>query len=371
MKGEFSKFRWICTIIGLFFSLVDIGSDLLLSVQYFRQGLYIWFALTLVFVLVGSICAQTFSYAWFKDDSDRNGESEAHCIPFLHLLQMGFFTRYYDLLKRSYKCVWNKQHLTENQCGLCRDQRELFGLAADLSMLRLIETFLESVPQLLLQSYIILQHQHTSKMQYISMSVSFVTVAWCTVDYWRCLRRSLPNTDEMPRGIPTVVYLLYKVLTISARILSLTLLIMLNTFTLLGLLFIWLVGTVWAHVVNTSFCTSRWLEELYRGVIGVILIFTFFNVKGKKTRTVMCVYYLLSLLQNLSAPFLLFLFDPTSEISDYFLPVTLFILMSNVAGLGFLIVYYAALHPQRNQSDEVDGPAIITSRTRMEQFLSL
>lgn len=367
----FSRFRWICTLIGLIFSVVDIASDFLLSLQYFREGHYTWFGLTLLFILAGSLCAQIFSYSWFRDDCNIEEETNAQTTRtgLLHLLHLGFFTRYYDLLKRSFSCVWRADSRSSNV-------RELFGLAADLSMLRLMETFLESVPQLLLQTYIMLQHQRTSKLQYLSMVVSFLNVAWSTVDYWRCLRRSLPNTTEMPGGTPTVIYLLYKILTITARILSLTLFIMLTSWSILMLFFIWLTVTVWAHIVKTHFCTSLCLEELYRSVVGVILVFTFFNIKGKKTKTEMGIYYVMSILHNFSAPGFLYLFIPVIAESDFFLPVTVFILISNTLGLVFLILYYSALHPQnQDESDVVDGMVTrntnSSSTSRSDGFLRL
>lgn len=209
------------------------------------------------------------------------------------------------------------------------------------------------------------------------MVVSFLNVGWSTVDYWRCLRRSLPNTEEMPRGMPTIIYLLYKILTITGRILSLTMLIMLTPWNILGLVLIWLATTVWAHMLRTDFCTSPYLEELYRGVVGVILVFTFFNIKGKKTKIEMSIYYFISMLHNFSAPVLLYLLVPKTAASDFFLPVTVFILMSNTIGLVFLILYYSVLHPRnQDESDVVDGMVtenIIASSTasRSDRFLRL
>ncbi|MCJ8745735.1 hypothetical protein PDJAM_G00133830 [Pangasius djambal] len=368
----FTRFRWICTFVGLVFSVVDIASDLLLSLQYFREGHYTWFALTLSFILIGSLCTQIFSYSWFRDDYNDEEETQTQTthMGLLHLLHLGFFTRYYDLLKRSFSCVWRARSRSSNEM-------ELFGLAADLSMLRLMETFLESVPQLLLQTYIMLQHQRTSKLQYLSMVVSFLNVAWSTVDYWRCLRRSLPNTEEMPRGIPTAVYLFYKILTITARILSLSLFIMLSPWSILVLFVMWLLVTGWAHVVKTDFCTSLCLEELYRSVVGVILVFTFFNIKGKKTKKDMSLYYVIVTLSNFLAPVLLFLVIPRTAESDFFLPVTVFIVISNTMGLGFLILYYSALHPRnQDESDVVDGMVTVNTNnssttSRSDRFLRL
>lgn len=208
------------------------------------------------------------------------------------------------------------------------------------------------------------------------MAVSFLNVAWSIVDYWRCLRRSLPNTKEMRGGIPTVIYLLYKTLTITARILSLTLIIMLSSWNLLVLGSLWLAGTVWAHMIKTDFCTFQCLEELYRAIVGVILVFTFFNIKGKKTKKQMSIYYVLSTLHNFSAPLFLFLFMPKTMESDFFLPVTVFILTSNTMGLGFLILYYKALHPgNRVESDAVDGMVTLNTNNpspcrRFDRFLT-
>lgn len=189
----------------------------------------------------------------------------------------------------------------------------------------------------------------------ISMVISFLNIAWTTVGFWRCLRRSLCGTA--PRGFPWLVYLLYKVLTISARILSLTLLVMLDVCSVAALGFLWLMGVVWAHVVKTDFCTSLCLEFLYRGVVGFILIFTFFNVQGQNTRVPMTVYYVFSTLQNLAAPLLLFLLRPGAQGLDFYLPVVSIIVTAEFLGLMFLLLYYAALHPKNHKplQDEMDG----------------
>ncbi|XP_016301542.1 XK-related protein 9 [Sinocyclocheilus anshuiensis] len=375
---RFTWFRWLCTVFGLLFYLADIGSDFLLSVQYFKSGHVTWAALTLVFVLVGSLCIQIFSYAWFKDDKenyeeDDKGLSTCHLIS-IHVLQIGIFTRYVHLLKRSFKALRSEDTQEE-------EQFHLFGLATDLSMLRMFEMFLESVPQLVLQVYIILEHNHRSNLQYISMAMSFLTIAWATVDYRRCFRRSLPNLKEMPSGIPTAVYLSYKIFTITPRILSLTLFIMLSTFSTVAMACIWLVGTVWAFVEDTDFCTSRVLEYLYRTIVGVILLFTFFNIKGENAKVHMTVYYIFSVGQNLAAPILLFLLKPESEGTDYFLPIIFFILVSHSMGLGFLGLYYSLLHPHQpcrekiadeiDGMDQVDGMNHEPKTTRFERFLRI
>ncbi|KAM3860651.1 XK-related protein 9 [Diretmus argenteus] len=239
-------------------------------------------------------------------------------------------------------------------------------------MLKLFETFLESVPQLLLQLYIMLGHDESSIMQCLSMAFSFCNIAWTLVDYRRCLRRSLPHVREMPSGLPTVVYLLYKLFTITPHILSCSLLLMLSPYNAIALVFIWLLGTVWAYWLQTDFCSCKSLEWFYRAIIGVILTFTFFNVKGQDTKVAMSLYYLLYSLMNIAAPILLTLLKPETQKMKHLLPVTIVIFVGTASGLVCLVLYYTLLHPKgkRREADEVDGLEKEPETTlRMTRFL--
>ncbi|XP_066497423.1 XK-related protein 9 [Hoplias malabaricus] len=347
---EMTRVLWVSTMLGLLCSAADTMSDLLLGIQYFREGRCVCFALTLTFIVVASVVTQIFSYAWFRDDGPKDKTLTKFQLITVHLLHMGFFTRHLQLLKASFGCVW---------CGrtspASADDKALSALR-DLSMLRLFETFLESVPQLLLQLYIVLQQQDATVIQSLSMVVSFLSTAWTLVDFWRCLRRSLPQRGAMLRWFPAAVYLLYKALTISARILGLVLLLKLNLYCVLVLLLQWLLCGLWTHKVKTEFCTSLCLEILYRAMVAFILIFTFFNIKGQNTKVPMIVYYVVVSLQNISAPLLLFILSPSVLDHDLYLTLTAFILVANTMGLFFLALYYWALHPTLSrQADVVDG----------------
>lgn len=59
--------------------------------------------------------------------------------------------------------VWKRTSHTEEEINDVH--QSLFGLATDLSMLKLFEAFLESVPQLLLQLYITLGQGEISILQ--------------------------------------------------------------------------------------------------------------------------------------------------------------------------------------------------------------
>lgn len=207
------------------------------------------------------------------------------------------------------------------------------------------------------------------------MAFSFLNVAWSMVDYRRCLRRSFAQLTEMPSGLPTIVYLLYKLFAISTRIFSLSLLLALSPLSIFFMALVWFLGTAWAFVQHTNFCTSKVLEFMYRAIVGVILVFTFFNVQGQKTKVPMIVYYIVYFLQSVSTPFLLYVFKPNVLRYEY---ATAGIAAGLLIGLGLLCVYYARLHPRETQrlhvADEVDGmerQEAQSDKARMTRFLQI
>lgn len=261
-------------------------------------------------------------------------------------------------------------------------------------MLRLLEAFLESVPQLLLQLYIVLDRQECSLVQsepsflsihdftstsltllsfaVLGMSFSFVNAAWALVDYRQCLRRSLPDVKETPCGLPTAIYLFYKLFTITSRVLGYALLLIFSIYSTVGLTIVWLLGTIWTHRLHTDFCSSQSLEFLYRAVVGVVLTFTFFNVKGQGTKDAMITYYFLHSLVNVLSLLLLAIVRPELLTVTVLLCISVLMAACSVLGLGCLILHYLLLHPTEawREADEVDGLGIkAESKMRLKDFL--
>lgn len=69
--------------------VADISSDIVVSVLYYVDGSYLWFSLTLGFVIVSSIVTQVFSAKWFHEDS----EDQSWSTYLLHLFQLGPIVR--------------------------------------------------------------------------------------------------------------------------------------------------------------------------------------------------------------------------------------------------------------------------------------
>ncbi|XP_043923086.1 XK-related protein 9 isoform X2 [Protopterus annectens] len=245
--------------------------------------------------------------------------------------------------------------------------------ATDLCMLRLFETYLESAPQIILQSYILLHSEKRTLIQYAAIVTSFCSISWSTMDYHQSLRKSLPDKKRILWGFPACSYLLYKLFTISSWILSLTLLadvVLWATPILMAIL--WILGTVWACLQYTTFCTSKLLEYFYRMVVGIILIFTFFNIKGQKTKKHISVYYLFRMLGTTTILCLYWYTKPLCSESAYFPAVSVTVVLTLGLGIICLILYYGFLHPNvtdREQPFDVVDGLLDKKKSRREHFL--
>lgn len=65
---------WIILALLVFFW--DVGTDLFLAMDYYRRQDYLWFGLTLFFVLVPSLLVQILSFRWFVQDYTGGGLGE-------------------------------------------------------------------------------------------------------------------------------------------------------------------------------------------------------------------------------------------------------------------------------------------------------
>ncbi|XP_013373598.1 PREDICTED: XK-related protein 9 isoform X2 [Chinchilla lanigera] len=250
--------------------------------------------------------------------------------------------------------------------------KEVIDGVTDLSMLRLFETYLESCPQLIIQLYLLLEHGQANLSQYAAIMVSCSAVSWSTVNFQISLRKSLPDKNLLKGFCPIATYLFYKLCTLLSWMLSIVFLLFINVKIALFLLFLlWLAGLVWAFKRQTQFCNSKSMEFLYRIVVGVILIFTFFNIKGQNTKCPMFCYYIVRALVTLGI-LIVFWLCPLSIFNLYYLiAISITVVLSFLLGIIFLTVYYGIFHPNRGKEtecDEIDGKSV-QNDCRMRYFL--
>ncbi|KFV53294.1 XK-related protein 9, partial [Gavia stellata] len=241
-------------------------------------------------------------------------------------------------------------------------QKQAIDVVTDINMLRVFKTFLETTPQLFVQIYTLMDHGKNNFWQYVAIIMSFCGISFSTVDYQISLRKSLPDKDEF-RVLPKLVYLFYKLLTITSWTLSISLITLLHVrSSVILLIFLWICGFTWTLKQHTTFCKSKKMEYLYRTVVGIILIFTFFNIKGRKTKVCISIYYATHTVVTLGILFVYMFWKPSIIKEIHFTIVSILTVLSLVLGIIFLVAYYRHFHPTaycRPQacSDEVDGEA--------------
>ncbi|XP_065608624.1 XK-related protein 9 isoform X1 [Cyrtonyx montezumae] len=226
-------------------------------------------------------------------------------------------------------------------------------------MLRVFKTFLETTPQLFVQIYVLMEHNNHNFYQYAAIIISFCGISFSMVDYQISLRKSLPDKEEF-RVLPKLVYLFYKLLTITSWILSISLMTLLSIrSSIILLILLWSCGFAWTLKQHTTFCKSKEMEYLYRTVVGIIILFTFFNTKGRKTKACISIYYATHTFVTVGILFVCLFWKPAVLKQIHFTVVSILTILSLMLGIIFLVVYYKYFHPtiyckQRMFFDEVD-----------------
>ncbi|XP_032877257.1 XK-related protein 6 [Amblyraja radiata] len=346
---------WIVIALLIFFS--DVGTDLWLAADYYLKQDYWWFGLTLFFVLVPSVLVQILSFRWFMQDyaggglggveglSSRRPGYNRCCRTsvwiwqtVIHILQLGQVWRYIRTMYLGIQSRRKNEHQRRFYWAMMYEY-------ADVNMLRLLETFLESAPQLVLQLCIMIQKNQAETLPCLSSMASLMSLAWVLASYHKLLRDSRDDKKSMSyRG--ALIHIFWRLFTISSRVISFALFA--SIFQLYFGIFVvvhWCAMAFWIIHGGTDFCMSKWEEILFNMVIGIVYIFCWFNVKEGRTRYRMFAYYAVILTENAALTFLWYLYrDPTA--TDFYAMTALCtVFISFVAGAAFMFLYYGLLHP--------------------------
>ncbi|XP_067273179.1 XK-related protein 6b [Pseudorasbora parva] len=356
---------WIVLALLVFFW--DVGTDLWLALDYYVKQDYLWFGLTLFFVLVPSVLVQILSFRWFVQDYTGGGlgsveglssgrratagtsagvYGRARCCrvsvwvwqTLIHILQLGQVWRY---IRTMYLGIQSRRQ-KENQR---RFYWAMMYEYADVNMLRLLETFLESAPQLVLQLCIMIQKNRAETLQCVSAVASLLSLSWVLASYHKLLRDSRDDQKSMSyRG--ALVHLLWRLFTISSRALSFALFA--SVFHLYFGIFVvlhWCAMAFWVIHGGTDFCMSKWEEVLFNMVVGVVYVFCWFNVKEGRTRYRMVVYYSLVLLENTILTALWYAYRDPVATDSYAASALCGVFLCFASGVACMVLYYGVLHP--------------------------
>ncbi|XP_078110164.1 XK-related protein 7 [Sander vitreus] len=384
---------WTLCALLVFFS--DGASDLWLAADYYLRRDYWCFALTLVFVIVPSVVVQVLSFRWFaydfsetvesgtaaaavvaasgaeesdfstKDSGERGagrsaaagvlsgpdtgGGAQGCCRAFMwffqaiiHIFQLAQVWRYVHALYLGVMSRWHRDPERRHYYWC------MMFASADISMLRLLESFLKSAPQLVLQLSIMIQASQVLPLQGLSASASLISLAWMVASYQKVLRDS--RDDKLPMTYKAViVQILWHLFTIGARTLAFALFA--SVFQLYFGIFIvahWCIMTFWIIQGETDFCMSKWEEIIYNMMVGIVYVFCWFSVREGRTRCRMLIYSLTVLIENVALTTAWYLYRGPRT-SDFYAVIMVCVVASSYAlGTFFMFVYYCLLHP--------DGP---------------
>ncbi|XP_069813673.1 XK-related protein 4 isoform X1 [Dendropsophus ebraccatus] len=388
---------WILAAVAVYFA--DVGSDIWLSVDYYVRGQRWWFGLTLFFVLLGSLSVQVFSFRWFVHDFST--ENSAQCSPvdaktgtaaapgeadvrpstpqrqastasnkpgnpatgsspatrahstrsascsfciwllqsLIHILQLGQLWRYFHTI---YLGIRSRQ---SGENDRWRFYWKMVYEYADVSMLHLLATFLESAPQLVLQLCIVVQTRSLQAIQGLTAAASLVSLAWALASYQKALRDS--RDDKKPISyMAVIIQFCWHFFTIAARVITFALFA--SVFQLYFGIFIvlhWCIMTFWIVHCETEFCITKWEEIVFDMVVGIIYIFSWFNVKEGRTRCRLFIYYFVILLENTALSTLWYIYKAPQILDAFAIPALCVVFSSFLTGIVFMLMYYAFFHP--------------------------
>ncbi|XP_035485122.1 XK-related protein 5b isoform X1 [Scophthalmus maximus] len=267
---------------------------------------------------------QWLSYLWYLSD----GRIRRKSLTWTHILHLGIFRRLLECMNLPDEEVYAE-----------------IMQQADVSALRLFEALVVTLPQTLLQTYVLICTDIGIKSPAsVCFVVCLLSLAWALVLYARACSLIRPGHLHMtPAAI--LCRLLWRIGMLGSRFAVLMLFTRIFKQWILGVIGVhWLGATFWMVSQQTDIIrsTSRW--RIFNLVLGAIHIFLFLNVKYGQSRYRMAGFYLVMFLENaflLLASSWLFTMVSWDTVG---IPAAVF--CSFLIGVIALVLYYRFLHPK-------------------------
>ncbi|KFO20485.1 XK-related protein 4 [Fukomys damarensis] len=187
--------------------------------------------------------------------------------------------------------------------------------------------------------------QSSNKASSFTAAASLVSLAWALASYQKALRDS--RDDKKPISyMAVIIQFCWHFFTIAARVITFALFA--SVFQLYFGIFIvlhWCIMTFWIVHCETEFCITKWEEIVFDMVVGIIYIFSWFNVKEGRTRCRLFIYYFVILLENTALSALWYLYKAPQIADAFAIPALCVVFSSFLTGVVFMLMYYAFFHP--------------------------
>ncbi|XP_010794206.1 XK-related protein 5-like [Notothenia coriiceps] len=267
---------------------------------------------------------QWLSYLWYLCD----GRIRRKSLTWTHILHLGIFRR-----------LW--------EC-MCLQDYDLYGeimQQADVSALRLFEALVVTLPQTLLQTYVLICTDIGIKSPAsVCFGVCLLSLAWALVLYARACLLIRPGHLQMTPAA-MLCRLVWRISMLGSRFAILMLFTRIFKQWILGVIGVhWLGATFWMVSQQTDIIRSSNRWRLFNLVLGAVHIFLFLNVQYGQSRYRMAGFYLAMFIEN---AFLLLAFSWLFTMVSWDtvgIPAAVF--CSFLIGLIALVLYYRFLHPK-------------------------
>lgn len=346
---SFSRWDKAVLVFSMLTAIGDVFVDAWVAYKYLQHGKLVYFALTLVFILVPSWIVTWISLKWCLIQT-RHPEYDQYrqrtwLAVVLHVFQLAIVYRYLSAL-----IFGNK---SQNKSRTKTDRRIYYQLMLwednDASILRLVESFLESVPQLMLQVYILTTTPDPSSRslvlaQVVSVAVGTASVAWSLVAYVRTLRFSLEDSPNVS-WLGTLVCYCWRLMVLMPRMTALTLFSSVFHWALFIVCGVrWLLMYAWLiKFVRIGQYDSRSDKLCFKAVLAAVYIFCFVDLAPGNRRFRYAFFYAFTFGEN---ALLLGLWYHYKQGSHWYETVAILgSFCSFCMGVVFLVIYYLLLHP--------------------------
>ncbi|VDI44381.1 Hypothetical predicted protein [Mytilus galloprovincialis] len=352
---QFRVIDLLAAVLSIVFFLFDVISDVVLAEEYNRFQRRIPFVFTISFILFPHVVLNAINISWYCNDYSEEKKSEKptktlvwfirvlFSIPFM----LGPVVRNVEYIHYGFKS--KSRSLSESErryyykMVLCEN--------ADAAMLRMIEAFLESAPQLVLQIYIIMTEANNDGplMEIVrpaAMIGSGIGVSWSLVSYQKALRLSYNRKERKLSLLAVIFYYVWKSCEVAPRIILLSLSAAQFGYHMLVATGIhWVLMSIWVGRQNQEMYDKMRDKIVHYIVIGYVLIFCFQNVQKGKTRYRVMFYYFVTFVENIIMLILwaYFIHDKRECI---YLVVIVSVPSCMVIQIIVQLLYYKCSHPE-------------------------
>ncbi|XP_064483579.1 XK-related protein 6-like isoform X1 [Ornithodoros turicata] len=362
---DFTWFDKVVLVWSAVMVFVDICLDAVLVYKHFVAGNTAYFVCTLIFILLPSWIITWISLRWYIVQS-RYGLYKEYRMKLwvtvmCHVFQLSVAYRSFSSLFYGLRSQDTKRPPEQRRVYY----RLMLWEDNDASILRLIEAFLEAVPQVLLQAYIVNTRQQSPSTELVQkMSIVFGTLsaAWAIVSYVRTVRFTRENSPNIS-WLATTFCFLWRVLVLMPRFTALTLFAVRFTWILFPvctchwlLMFTWLLST--QHVGQFQQRKDRYL---FKAALAGIYIFCMVDMSPGSRRCRYAIFYCVTFLENALLLGLWFLF---TQVKPWYTTLALVgSFCSFCVGIIFMMVYYVWMHPSMSVVYPVASSALEAPKT--------